>query len=145
MSQWIHTTKDFEGSCCGTGQGHTIISWNVKGLSELGRNKEINSLLPSLKPNIIILIDTRVKQRRVVAIRKKLHFRWSYFDNYTNHDNGRVWVMWVAAQVKVTSVYNTYQMLHCGVYTIDGKFKHWLTTIYAYNQLTHRRTLLEEY
>lgn len=61
VSQWIHTTKDFEGSCCGTGQGHTIISWNVRGLNELGRNKEINSLLPSLKPDIIILIDTRVK------------------------------------------------------------------------------------
>ena len=33
------------------------------------------------------------------------------------------------------------QMIHCGIYDLNGVFKNWMTTIYAFNQLDDRRRL----
>lgn len=35
-------------------------------------------------------------------------------------------------------------MIHCGVYDVNGKFKNWLTAIYAMNPLEKRRGLWKE-
>lgn len=49
-----------------------IVAWNVKGLNKIGKVREISSHLSNLNPNIAILIETRVKSRKVDQIRNKL-------------------------------------------------------------------------
>lgn len=108
-----------------------ILAWNVRGLKNSGKVKEITSCLLGLNPNIAILIETRVKENEVAKTRSKLKLCGNYFDNYEKHANGRIWVYWNHNKIKVQVVKTTYQMVHCSVSDCNGKLLYWMTTIYA--------------
>ena len=71
-----------------------IISWNLRGLNNVGKLKEISSHLLKLRPTIAILIETRVKNKNAKKIRDKLKLPHNYLDNYKWYDNGRLWIEW---------------------------------------------------
>lgn len=52
-----------------------IIAWNVKGLNKTGKIREISSRLLSHKPDIIVLVETRVKLVKAKVIRDKSNLR----------------------------------------------------------------------
>lgn len=64
-----------------------------------------------------------------------------YVENYTNHDNGWIWIAWDAIRVDIRYISSTSQMVHCDVFDLDGTFNYWLTSIYALNKLEQRRIL----
>lgn len=59
-----------------------IISWNVRGLNKSGKLREISSRLSNLKPDIMILLETRVKETKASRTREKLNLHNIYIDNY---------------------------------------------------------------
>ncbi|XP_058777191.1 uncharacterized protein LOC131651549 [Vicia villosa] len=65
----------------------------------------------------------------------------SYFDNYSSHPNGRIWMSWDNSKIELRFMECSSQHLHCGVYSLKGDFLFWLTGIYAHNQLDLRRRL----
>ncbi|CAJ2662986.1 unnamed protein product, partial [Trifolium pratense] len=121
-----------------------ILAWNTRGLNKAGKAREIGSRLLSLRPEIVVLIETRVKSAKADSIRNKLRLKGKYLDNYHNHENGRIWLYWDDRAVDIRLVSSTTQMIHCGLYDINGNFLHWFTAIYALNQLEHRRRLWKE-
>ena len=52
-----------------------MVAWNVRGLNKSGKIKEINSRLHDLHPAIAILIETRVKSKKVPGVGVKLGIR----------------------------------------------------------------------
>ncbi|XP_058776937.1 uncharacterized protein LOC131651282 [Vicia villosa] len=118
-----------------------IVSWNTRGLNNIGKLKEISSHLHELRPNISILIETRVKRNNAEKVRAKLNLPGSYANNYTSYANGRIWIHWNDSNIDLKIVKRSSQYIHCGVYSNDGTFRYWLTAIYAHNQLEHRRIL----
>lgn len=62
-------------------------------------------------------------------------------DNYQQHPNGKIWVMWKDRSIKMKVMKCSDQFIHCEMYTIHGMKKHWLTIIYAHNQLVNRKKL----
>lgn len=118
-----------------------IISWNVRGLNNVGKLKEIGSRLLELRPTITILIETRVKQVKARNIRNKLRLQGEFLDNYSSHSNGRIWLNWDTNKVTIKYIRETSQLLHCGVYDLTSNFLYWITAIYALNKLDQRRTL----
>ncbi|XP_058775015.1 uncharacterized protein LOC131649265 [Vicia villosa] len=108
------------------------------------RNREISSRLSKLRPDIAILVETRVKQDKAVHIRKMMGGSWNYLDNYKKHANGRVWIMWDKCKVDIKGICDSDQMIHCGVFDITSNFQHWLTAIYADNKLERRRILWKD-
>lgn len=121
--------------------GVTIIAWNVRGLNNSGKCREIGTRLNSLNPDMVILIETRVKQTKAINIRKKINHRWSYIENYASHNNGRIWVMWDDSRIMVVEVRNIAQFIHCGIYNLNGSYGMWYTAIYAFNTLDKRKQL----
>ena len=121
-----------------------IVAWNVRGLNKMGKLKEISSRLLQLDPMIIVLIETRVKKSKAINIRKKLRFKGMYLDNYVDHDNGRIWLCWDNNRIDLKFVHSSSQLVHCGVYGLDGIFRYWLTAIYALNKLENRRSLWKD-
>ncbi|KAI5432992.1 hypothetical protein KIW84_020332 [Lathyrus oleraceus] len=91
-----------------------ITSWNVRGLNKLGKNREISSCLYSLKPNIAVLIENRVNQPKADKNGKNLSVNRSYIDNYSKHNNGRIWTPWEASRVQG-------MMENTGLFGIDSK------------------------
>ncbi|KAH1202514.1 hypothetical protein GmHk_17G048965 [Glycine max] len=47
-------------------------------------------------------------------------------------------------KLTVQQISNIDQFIHCGIYDNMGKFKYWLTAIYAQNQLEHRRVIWKD-
>ncbi|CAK8531501.1 unnamed protein product [Lathyrus sativus] len=99
-----------------------LVSWNVRGLNRRVKTKEVSARLRSLNPMICILLETRVKQEKADRIRCKLRSTCSFLDNYTNHVNGRIWIWWDNAKTEVRKVTSSRQMIHCGVYDMNGVF-----------------------
>ncbi|CAK8531608.1 unnamed protein product [Lathyrus sativus] len=65
-------------------------------------------------------------------------------DNYKDHTNGRIWIHWDSNKVDVRFIQSSSQFIHCGMYDNLGVFKHWLTVVYAHNQLNKRKILCKE-
>lgn len=121
-----------------------IISWNVRELNKGARNREVSSHLSKIHPYIDILVETRVKERHKENIRKVIGNNWIYIDNYNDHVNGRIWLMWNSKNVDIKRRSSTNQLIHCGVYDVVGNFKHWITYVYTSNRLDKRRMLWQD-
>lgn len=117
------------------------MSWNIRGLNKAGKLREISSHLLNLQPSIVVLIETRVKEANAHKIRGKLGLKGKYLDNYSHHGNGRLWIFWDDSKLELRYVRSSCQLIHCSVHDVAGKFKFWLTTIYAHNQLDNRKKL----
>ncbi|XP_058739151.1 uncharacterized protein LOC131611041 [Vicia villosa] len=121
-----------------------IVSWNIRGLNKVGKIKEIKTRLLNLHPIISILVETRVKKCKANKIRESLGVPGCYVDNYQDHPNGRIWIVWDDSKVNLRVCNSSSQHIHCGVYKLNGEFLFWLTGIYAHNQLELRRKLWKE-
>lgn len=97
-----------------------------------------------MNPTISILVGTRVKKAKATQVRNKFGPRWFYLDNYSNHNNGRIWIMWDSNKVKVKMECSSAEFLHCGIYNMDGEFSRWCTTIYDFNTLKMSKTLWQK-
>lgn len=47
---------------------------------------------------------TRVKQAKAKTVREKLKLRGMFIDNYSDHENGRIWVEWNNTKVNIKLV-----------------------------------------
>lgn len=121
-----------------------IISWNLRGLNKMGKLRETSSRLLNLYPKIAILLETRVKCDKAKKVRDYLNLRGKYLDNYQAHYNGKIWFFWDDSYKDIRLVKCTSQMIHYGVYDVNGNFQNWMTAIYAMNQLNQRRKLWED-
>ncbi|KAL5132045.1 putative ribonuclease H protein [Glycine soja] len=118
-----------------------LVSWNIRGLNKAGKLREISSHLLNLQPSIVVLIETRVKEANAHKIRGKLGLKGKYLDNYSQYGNGTLWIFWDDSKLELRYVRSSCQLIHCSVHDVAGKFKFWLTTIYAHNQLDNRKKL----
>ncbi|CAK8576024.1 unnamed protein product [Lathyrus sativus] len=121
-----------------------IVSWNIRGLNKAGKVREISSRLQKLAPAISVLIETRVKEKNAICIRRKLRLEGNYIDNYSHHDNGRIWIHWDEKKRNMALVESTDQLIHCKINDVNGNFLFWLTAIYAHNQLQCRKELCQD-
>ncbi|XP_058726404.1 uncharacterized protein LOC131597745 [Vicia villosa] len=120
-------------------KGKAIIS---EGVTQISQDNSFDPLtLVNEGPDILVIVETRVKRNNASGIRNKLRVHDSYLDNYDNHYNGRIWISWNNRKYDIKMVRETDQLLHCGVYDSRGDFLYWLTTIYALNQLDKRKVL----
>jgi hypothetical protein len=121
-----------------------ILSWNTRGLNKAGKAREVGSRLLGLKPHIAVLVETRVKKNKADNIKHKLRLSGKYLDNYSHHENGRIWLHWDDRIVDVRHISSSAQMIHCGLFDTNGVFLYWLTAIYAFNHLEQRKILWKE-
>src|SRR4051812_43925582 len=118
-----------------------ILSWNVRGLNNTGKCREVAARIKFLNPDFGILVETRVKNNKAEAIRNKLGKGWQYIDNYCSHSNGKIWVFWNNKKVKIVVGDKTGQSIHFGVYDLCGDLTMWCTALYASNLLEQRKKL----
>lgn len=97
-----------------------------------------------MHPDLIILIETRVKGNKAGNIRNKLGNKWSYIDNYNNHANGKIRIVFDEYKIKAALIHITTQLIHLGVYSTAGIWQYWCTAIYALNTLLERNKLWDD-
>ncbi|XP_058783939.1 uncharacterized protein LOC131658687 [Vicia villosa] len=121
-----------------------MICWNVRRLNKSARCLEVGAHLRKQKVICLALFETHVKMNNCSQIRKKLGFNWEYTDNYDCHTNGRIWLAWNPLVWSMTIIEKSGQFIHTEVYAKQGGFSHYLTVIYAHNQITNRRILWQD-
>src|SRR3954465_3426553 len=108
-----------------------ITTWNVRGINKVARHREVCSYFSTFNVPIIALLDTRVKKDNASKIRLNFGKDWSYLDNYSHHNNGRIWLMWKSQVVQINLVCEEEQFIHVEVRGLDGRFQYFVTIVYA--------------
>lgn len=62
-------------------------------------------------------------------------------NNYNKHPNGKIWIMWDISSITMKIIDCFDQFIHGEVYNLEVKIMHWLSIIYAYNQIVNRKKL----
>lgn len=78
-----------------------IVSWNLRGINKIIKTKEVSSRLLNHNPMIYMIIETRVKMSKDAKIRDHLKLKGLFIDNYSKHDNGRIWIWWNNIKVEI--------------------------------------------
>ena len=118
-----------------------MVSWNVRGINKVARNKEVSSYLHSFNVPIVALLETRVKMHNAKKVRNKIGGSWNYMDNYDRHENGRIWLLWDHREVNLKLIQIDEQFIHVEIYSLDQSLKFVALVIYAFNQLDRRKEL----
>ncbi|XP_048636569.1 uncharacterized protein LOC125609299 [Brassica napus] len=88
------------------------------------------------------ILETKVKERKVEGILKKVFRDWSSMTNYEHSQGGRIWLVW-RDTIRVTPVYKSDQMITCSV-GMQGEEEFFCTFIYASNLVEGRKELWED-
>ena len=118
-----------------------MVSWNVRGINKVARNKEVSSFLHSFNVPIVALLETRVKMHNAKKVRNKIGGSWNYMDNYDRHENGRIWLLWDHREVNLKLIQTDEQFIHVEIYSLGQSLKFVALVIYAFNQLDRRKEL----
>jgi exonuclease III len=62
-----------------------LLVWNIRGLTDLLKQREIKRMVTSLKCSIICVIETRVKEEKSVMIQDHIVAGQGFINNYKCH------------------------------------------------------------
>lgn len=96
------------------------------------------SRIRKIKPSLVCLIETRVKEVNMPKIVNKWFPDWNICHNYPYACNGRIWLLWKDYLV-ISVVAVTDQCITVKVQTVLGCF--FFSAVYGFNSNSERRTL----
>ena len=72
-----------------------VLIWNVRGLNDPVKQKEVVGKVKENKINLVCLLETIIKENKMKAVISR-HFQgWQMFHNYSEGArNGRIWILW---------------------------------------------------
>lgn len=119
-----------------------VCSFNVRGLNS--KQTYIKDFLLSNKISLIALLETHVTEPNAVRISSFVAPRFSWYFNYNNSPNGRIWLGWDNEIWNVDILYCTAQVIHCSVRFLQNNVTFFCSFVYAYNDIEDRRHLWDE-
>ncbi|XP_074271369.1 uncharacterized protein LOC141595303 [Silene latifolia] len=89
--------------------------WNIRGMNKDFKQHEVVDFFRANKLDIMGIMETRVRAPKFDYIRRK-GFRLFYvLNNYDHHSNGRLWVIWNKANLRITTISSGNQWIHIQV------------------------------
>ncbi|XP_056691623.1 uncharacterized protein [Spinacia oleracea] len=70
-----------------------ICSWNVRGLIDPNKTRELKSFLSVNKVDVIAILETRVRENNNSKIQQKLGGGWNWHCNSSCNPRGRIWLV----------------------------------------------------
>jgi len=71
-----------------------IITWNIRGLNSPNKKEDITIFLETLRVGLIALLETKVKEKNVKVVGKRLFGRWHWHTIVDFNPKVRIWVAW---------------------------------------------------
>nr|CCA65981.1 hypothetical protein [Beta vulgaris subsp. vulgaris] len=121
-----------------------ITTWNVRGLNDPIKVKEVKHFLHSQKISLCSLFETRVRQQNSGKIQKKFGNRWSWINNYACSPRGRIWVGWLNNDVNINVLSVTEQVITMEVKNSYGLNMFKMAAVYGLHTIADRKVLWEE-
>ncbi|KAG7585341.1 Reverse transcriptase domain [Arabidopsis thaliana x Arabidopsis arenosa] len=96
-----------------------------------------------MKPALICLIETHVKQAKIAKFVNSLLPGWHFEENYSFSELGKIWILWHPS-VKVVILSKSLQMVTCEVHFPENPVSFIVSFVYASNEEAARRSLWGE-
>ena len=118
-----------------------IASWNVRGVNEPHKQREIRSLIRKKRISLLGLNKIRAQQCKHKAIIHLICPSWMYLTNYSSHPNGRIWMMWDPTVLDVLLLYSSDQVIQVQVLDLQNQTSLRVSFVYGHNDYILRREL----
>lgn len=119
-----------------------VVAWNVRGMCNKEKQKEIKRFLAKSKFSICALLETHIKENKMKKICVYVYGNWYWISNIQHSTRGcRIIVGWNANEVNVMPVHTTNQAMLCAVETVDHQHRFFCCFIYATNFGKDRKSL----
>lgn len=114
-----------------------VFTWNIRGLNQGHKQKEIKLFLTKNKVDIFWML--RLKEDKTDRIKRKIAQGWASTHNYTKEANGRIWVLWRShLKVQILEIHEQY--IHTMVED-PIQISLYTTIVYARNEVQKKETL----
>ncbi|XP_062103443.1 uncharacterized protein LOC133814510 [Humulus lupulus] len=114
------------------------MSWNVRGLNKLNKQKMVMEVCRMNKVGIVTLLETKIKGAKIKEIMSSTFFGWDFYSSEAVE--GRILVIWRSNLVQLAVLQESDQFLHCQV-RFSNKTDLCLTFVYGSNSLEIRKIL----
>ncbi|XP_075077386.1 uncharacterized protein LOC142164109 [Nicotiana tabacum] len=121
-----------------------LVTWNVRGLNKLYKQKEMKEFIKENNIAIIAIVEHRVTELVAKKIKNKIAPQWNWCNNYGTGDRGRIWLLWDPNRVSFTVEVTHVQLIHGQVCILDSKMRFSFTTIYGLHTIGDQRSLWHE-
>ena len=71
-----------------------IGSWNIRGVCEPFKQRELRSWILNHHISMVGVLETRVRAGRSPHLIDSIMASWQSVSNYSQHTNGRIWLLW---------------------------------------------------
>ena len=110
-----------------------VACWNVWGLNSPLRQKEVRALVQENGIGLLGLVETRVSSVNSKVIETNLLGGWHSINNYSNHPNGRIRVLWNPEVLDVSILHSSEQLLHVSVTILEQQIVFSASFVYGFN------------
>ncbi|GAV92707.1 Exo_endo_phos domain-containing protein/DUF4283 domain-containing protein/zf-CCHC_4 domain-containing protein, partial [Cephalotus follicularis] len=86
--------------------------WNVRGLNNPSKHREVAQFILSNKISLFALLETRLRESNVEHVVKSIRRNWHFCSNHNSSLSGRIVVMWDASQIDFVFLFANEQALH---------------------------------
>lgn len=119
-----------------------IVAWNLRGMCNRDKQKEIKIFLAENKFGICALLETHIKENIIKKICEYVYGNWDWISNIHHSSRGcRIIGGLNADLVNVMPVHSTNQAMLCAVETVDHQHRFFCSFIYAANFGKERKNL----
>lgn len=116
--------------------------WNIRGLNQKKKQKEIRNLIGSNNLNMCVILESRVQVNKLEGICYKVFGNWIWSSNSSECTSGtRIIIGWNPAILSPMILNFTDQVMHSQVNVEEGKKVFFYSFIYAANHYKDRRDL----
>lgn len=119
----------------------SFLFWNVRGLNKPFKQTELGKFLRNNGIVLAGVLETRVKEPNAQKCIDKIARGWQCCCNYPMAYNGRIWLLWKAAEVDVQVIRVHSQFIHCKVTGRNFDFSCALSVVYGKNSVEEREDL----
>ena len=81
-----------------------LCTWNVRGLNDPQKAREIKKFIEINKLQMVGLVETKVRPHNSGKVQKRLKKGWHWINNNAASSRGRIWIGWNPVEVMVLGV-----------------------------------------
>jgi len=118
----------------------SMLFWNVRGMNKKSRRNDIKHHIKYFCPSMVGLIETKLKSHKSFRITRCMPVSWSYCNNYSFSNRGRIWLAWDENIWSGSVLYVSLQQITVEIKNRGG-LSIILTVIYGENRVIERTVL----
>ena len=116
-------------------------SWNIRGLNDTLKQKEVRSFVDSHDLDFICILETRVRAANKDRVFSSMLPGWKLFHNYDHGQLGRIWICGNPEKVRINVIHSLDQAVLCHISGLNDNYDFWCSIVYASNNYIDRRVL----